>query len=164
MSKGKLERWALIAEIAGGVAVVFSLLLVAYEIRESNREAVLTRSAIEMSAYQSLIEDIFHLNDVLINNPELNSAFRRIHDIDEVLSIEEEGILKTYMMSTYRHGDTAYFHFQKGAIDIERLDSLLKIVIQRLDTTWARNHWETFKYNFHPEYVKYIDSKLEVVE
>jgi hypothetical protein len=117
-----------------------------------------------MSAYQSLIEDIFHLNDVLINNPELNSAFRKNEDSDEVLSVIEEGILKTYMMSNYRHGDTAYFHFQKGAIDNERLDSLLKIVIQRLETPWTRNHWETYKYNFHPEYIKYIDSKLEDLE
>lgn len=35
MSNGKLERWALISEIIGTLAIVFSLLFVAYEVRQN---------------------------------------------------------------------------------------------------------------------------------
>jgi hypothetical protein len=58
MNKDKLQVWALAAEIIGGIAVVVSLGVVAFELNQSNAQAKLNTNALEISAYQSLINSI----------------------------------------------------------------------------------------------------------
>jgi hypothetical protein len=57
-----LQKWALIAEILGAVAVVASLGFVGYQLQQSNEQTALNTRALELAAYQQLIERISEFN------------------------------------------------------------------------------------------------------
>ena len=71
MNKDKLQVWALAAEIIGGIAVVVSLAVVAFELNQSNAQAELNTNALEISAYQSLINSIIDQNTLIASDPQL---------------------------------------------------------------------------------------------
>lgn len=50
MNENNLKIWALGAEIVGGIAVILSLGVVAYELNQSNVQAELNTNALEISA------------------------------------------------------------------------------------------------------------------
>ena len=64
MSDDRLQRWALVAEIVAGVAVVASLIAVAYELRQSTDQSALNTSALEIATYQDLTKNISDLKNL----------------------------------------------------------------------------------------------------
>ena len=64
----KLEKWALIAEIIGAVAIVVSLIFVGLEIRNGADQTRLNTQALQMSAYQELIGEVNTLSRFYIQN------------------------------------------------------------------------------------------------
>ncbi len=70
----KLQKWALLAEILGGIAVVVSLIFVGYQVQQSNEQAALNTSALRLAAYQQLIEGISEFNIQTLQNAELRAA------------------------------------------------------------------------------------------
>ena len=160
MSSRNLERWALVAEIIGGVAIVVSLGIVAFELDQGNEQAAHNTSALEIASYQDLMANITTLNDMVIANPLQLSAVGKSMNDPESLSVEERTVAYIYYMSVFRHGDMAYFQFERGAIDLPRLESALFIVTERLRVPFVHEFWESQKQLFVPEYREFIDSTL----
>ena len=160
MSDSKLQRWALMAEIIGGIAIVVSLVFVGYEIRGSTKEAELNRRAVEVSAYQQLIQSIFDLNDDVVHDPSFADSYRRSWN-GETLEPTEQMRLSEWFMNHFRHGDMAYFQFQNGIIDQERLRSSVNVIVVRIsEITIAKLLWEERKHFFSKEYTDYLDKLL----
>ena len=74
MNSEKLQKWALIAEVIGGLAVVITLGIVAFELNQSTKQQELNTSALEITAYQELINSIIDINTLVITVPELRRA------------------------------------------------------------------------------------------
>ena len=55
MNDNLLRKWALVAEILGGAAVVLSLIFVGFQIRQSSLQTEQNTVALEVSAYQNLV-------------------------------------------------------------------------------------------------------------
>jgi hypothetical protein len=162
LSNDRLQRWALAAEIVGGLAVVISLAVVAFELNQSTNQAELNTNALEISAYQDLVAGISDLNSVVIEDPEFARIMGLAQAGSKELTQEEIRRFSTHSMNVFRHGDMAYFQYEKGAIDKERLDSALAIVFSRLtSSSIARERWETSKANFVNSYVNYIESSIK---
>ena len=161
MSSERLQRWALTAEIIGGVAIVVSLIFVGYEVRQSTKEAALNRSAIETATYQGLMENIAALNEPAIRDPGFADIWGKLRN-KEALTIQEEIRMSAYAGVTFRHGDMAFFQYQKGVIDEDRLKSALKIVINRINNyPYFREDWDRVKYErFDNDYADYVDAQL----
>lgn len=158
MDKDKLQILALGAEIVGGVAVILSLGVVAYELNQSNVQAQLNTNALEISAYQSLINSIIDQNSLIASDPELAAIRLKSSSNPEELSPEERTRINSYFMSLIRHGDMAYFQYERGAIDQQRLDSVLTILSLVLSNPVGRIRWENAKPNFSKDYVQYLDA------
>ncbi len=125
MPSTNLERWALIAEIVGGIAIVVSLGVVAFEINRGTEQTALNTSALEIASYQDLITNISNLNEMAISSPLLLNAIPKSLTNPEDLTETEMIAVSIYYMSLFRHGDMAYFQYQRGAINRERLDSAM---------------------------------------
>ena len=63
-------------------------------------------------------------------------------------------------MTVFRHGDMAFFQYQRGTIDEVRFQSALRIVTNVLPRTYVKNLWNRVKYHFVPEYRLYLDQFL----
>ncbi len=127
----KLQKWALIAEILGAVAVVVSLGFVGYQLQQSNEQAALNTRVLELAAYQQLIVGISEFNLTTIQSPDLRVVREKLESGAE-LSADEASILNAFLYLAYRHGDLAYLQYQQRMIDEERLRSGLGLLINYL--------------------------------
>jgi hypothetical protein len=158
MDKNKLQVWALTAEIVGGIAVVVSLAVVAFELNQGNVQSELNTNALEISAYQSLINSIIDQNTLIASDSELAAIRLKTARAPEDLTPEELTRISSYYMSLIRHGDMAYFQYERGAIDQERLNSVLAILSLVLDNPIGRRRWDNAKSDFSVSYVEYLEN------
>ena len=158
MNRDNLQVWALAAEIVGGIAVVVSLAIVAFELNQSNVQAELNTNALEISAYQSLINSIIDQNTLIASDSELATIRLKSARAPEELTPEELTRISSYYMSLIRHGDMAYFQYERGAIDQARLNSVLAILSLVLDNPIGRRRWEFAKSDFSISYVEYLEN------
>jgi hypothetical protein len=146
------QRWKDIFEGIGFLAIIGSLIFVGIESRNSTRQAALTTQALEITAYQELMTNIEELNLLALQDDNAASALARIWN--EPSDSEQFGDRRVLFLF-FRHGDMAYFMYERGAINEDRLRSALWPI--PLQTPLAREFWEQNKFIFTPEYQDYID-------
>ena len=159
----KLQKWALLAEILGGIAVVVSLIFVGYQVQQSNEQAALNTSALRLAAYGQLIEGISEFNIQTLQNAELRAARIKLEagtKIDE-LNPEEQQIINAFLYLAYRNGDLAYMQYSQGIIGEERLLSGMGLLVDYLAFPTVRAHWNRQKEGFVRDYQNYIDQLVE---
>lgn len=132
MNNEQLQKWSAIAEITAAVAVVISLIVVAYELHQSTAQARLNTSAVEIATYQDLTTSIAELNSQAIQDEQLASIFLAASSDNPELTELEQVRFALYLINVFRHGDMAYFQYEQGAIDEARLNSTLAIVAANL--------------------------------
>ncbi len=142
-----------IRETLGALAVVASLVFVGLEIRQNTRSA-------QVSAYQDLIGQISELNTLPFENPEFgrlllgNAVFAgEAGDLTDL----ETAQLNNYLWLLFRHGDMAFYQYERGLLSEERLRSATMPMTTRLIYPYFRDEWERRKANFAPEYQSYVD-------
>jgi hypothetical protein len=149
------EKWKDLLEGIGFVAIIASLIFVGIETRNSTQHAALTTQALEVSAYQDLIDNILDMNMAITQDSEVAALMHKAWRSSEPLSDLEEFRFTRAAFQRLRHGDMAYFQFERGAIDEDRLRSVLRVMNlghPRMKEFWARNQG-----NFVPAYRDYVN-------
>ncbi len=153
-----LERKTIkdIAEAIGFGAIILSLYFVAVETREASEQTRLNTQALEIAAYQGLIDSIASMNELVVGNEEAADVIVGMRDIDPQF-------MDTYRISSayflyFRHGDIAYYMYERNAISEERLQSALRPL--PLYTEAGREQWDRIKVNFVDGYRDYVDEQL----
>ena len=154
-----LQKWALIGEILGAVAVVVSLGFVGYQLQQSNEQAALNTQALERAAYQRLTDGISEFNLTTIQSPELRVARRKVRSGAE-LTTDEASVLSAFLYLAYRNGDLAYLQYQQGIIGEQRLLSGLGLLINNLHIPYVQAHWEVAQVGFVDSYRDYINQLI----
>lgn len=147
------QQWKDLAEAIGFTAVIASLVFVGIETRNSTKQAELTTQALEISAYQALMSNIDDLNKVLLQNPDLAPMMAEIWSGGEEDPKGYQARRAMYIL--FRHGDLAYFMYERGAIDKDRLDSALGPVPVYSEA--GKKFWEQNRQGFSQGYQAYID-------
>ena len=161
MSSTRLQRYALIAEIIGGAAIVVSLIFVGYQVKQSTKEAELNRRALELATYQSLTQNFEGLHDPLVNDHEFATIWEKSINSDLLTAVERRR-LRAFAGRNFRHGDLAFNHFRQGSLNEETLNNFLEIVVARIDAhDVVAEGWENVKHRgFQPDYVAYMDALI----
>ncbi len=161
MKSEQLQKWALVAEVVGALAVVVSLGIVTFELNQSTRQQELNTNALEIAAYQELINIIIEINSNVVSNPDLRMAELGALSNPSSLTEDQRRILSAHYINIIRHGDMAYFQFQRGTLDEFRLRSVLGILIATLSSsTIAYERWDQAKPVLDPSFVAYIENQL----
>jgi hypothetical protein len=129
----KLERWALIAEIASGIAILITLVILVMGVRANTN---VTRAAV----YEGLMSDINQFNLSIIGDPELAVLWQGDRDL-ESLGGEDASRLILLNRVLFRIYEAAYFSFRNGSLgpsQWERFEVTICQVKQRGDPAlWA---------------------------
>lgn len=72
------ERQKDVLASIGLIAVIASLIFVGIETRNGAIQAELNTEALEMTAYQQMIDSINEMNALAIENPQLRNAIRKV--------------------------------------------------------------------------------------
>lgn len=142
----------------GFIAIIASLIFVGIETRNSSRQAFLNTQALEIAAYQELMDNIAEMNILIIQDPEVASFMHKVYSTSEELTELEQFRFSRAAFLRFRHGDMAFFQYQRGVIDEARLRSSLKVL--NLSNPRVRAFWEQVKRNFVGPYGDYIDQLI----
>ena len=152
MANDRLQKWALTAEVIGGIAIVISLLFVGYEVRENSK-----------------IVNSARLHDLSVN---LQAELRWSSEIAEiqVKASEDPGSLTTveafkmgeWLIAAMLARQNEYFQYKKGMLDEEIWHQTRGITRFIVSEPFNRRWWKTFdKSTFTPEYVAFVDGLLD---
>jgi hypothetical protein len=108
--KERLQEYALIAEIVGGIAIVASLLFVGLQISQNNKliEASAMNASNERTDNTSRMGIEYGVSEILL----------KIRN-DEALSLSERARLAVFVETLLRHFETTYFQYSLGLINEE---------------------------------------------
>ena len=149
------QLWKDALESVGIIAIIASLMFVGIETRNSTKQAVLTTQALEISAYQELMTNIEEMNTLTMHSDAAAATMARIWmDPGDLESFREARAIFLLL----RHGDMAFYMFERGAINESRLRSAIAPI--SLGNPLVRNHWEKYKTSFAEEYRVYIDELI----
>ena len=144
-------------EVVGFLAIIGSLIFVGIETKNSSEQTEVNTRALEIAAYQELMSNISEANALSIMSDEAATVFATMRDWPESdLHVHR---VTSALYQQFRHGDIAYFMYERGAIDEDRLRSSLRPIPLYGET--GRSFWEQYKGNFVKAYQQYIDMLLE---
>ena len=151
------KRTSIALEIVSAIAVVLSLIFVAFEIRNSSEQVEQNTQALQVQAYQDLISRIVELNAIGIEEG---------LTIENLLHLENPtkaqiAKLRSFLWILFRHGDMAYFQYEQQAISEERLYSALAPLLGRLSYPAVVSRWEEIEWSFVPSYREFVWEEIE---
>ncbi len=145
-----------LAEAIAFIAIIASLVFVGIESRNSSKQSMLNTQALEITAYQALMSNIDDVNALSLESPIAADAMAKIWSADA--SDAEQFQLDRVLFILFRHGDLAFFMYERGAIDEDRLRSVLAPV--PINTEVGRDFWERNKGAFTENYRNYLDDQI----
>ena len=145
-----------LAEATGFIAIIASLVFVGIESRNSTKQSMLNTQALEITAYQALMSNINDVNALSLESPIAAEAMAKIWS-DEAFDAEQFQ-LERVLYILFRHGDLAFYMYERGAIDEERLRSAIAPV--PINSEVGRDFWERRKGSFTQNYRNYLDDQI----
>lgn len=141
----------------GFLAIIGSLYFVGVETQNSAEQTALNTQAVEIAAYQELTSNISEMNAIGIGDEDAAAIFVQMRD--GVLGDVDAHRLQAAFYNQFRHGDMAYFMYERGVIDEDRLRSTLRPL--PLAGATGIEFWTRNKFVFVERYQQYIDALIE---
>lgn len=151
------QQWKDVLEGVGFLAIIGSLVFVGLETQNSARQTALNTQATEIAAYQALIFNISEMNAIALADEDVAKIMSEMRDGN--LGEPRDLQLASALFMQFRHGDIAYFMYERGVIDEGRLKSTLRPL--PLDGPTGRKFWNAYKFAFVEGYQRYIDTLIE---
>ena len=157
--KKSLQDFALIAEIAGGIAVVLSLLYVGFQIQLNTAER-------RADSIESITSANRELALTYVNNSEAGIAWHKVLDGKE-LTKREVDIMSDSIFAHLMLLEETYSKHQEGYIDDAFLDARLALIESKI--LWSpqlRTVYEDMKQNkiYTKPFITWLEGKLRASE
>ena len=160
----ELQKWALVAEIIGGIAIVLSLIFVGFEIRQSSDETALNTIAIKTNAFYVLSNSISNLNQFRVDNPEFEQIRMKALANDPSLTELEKSRYRGYIQMVFRLSELAHLQYENGIIDEASLRSIvapMRFHFRQSDEAVAA--WQGARVTRRPTFVQYFEDFMKSV-
>ena len=129
------DNWKSIAEFVGIAAIVLSLVMVSYELRQST--AVATAQA------------VFDVNTILdesyrarAQNPELDELVEKGHSNPEALSERERSQFHAWLRADMNITEATWFYVDRGIIPRADFDGFMEAICSRVRSPGGKKYWE----------------------
>ncbi|MBT5218871.1 MAG: hypothetical protein HOI35_10990 [Woeseia sp.] len=154
--KKTLQEYALLAEIIGAFAVVFSLIYVGYQVQTNTAEQ-------RVESVQSITTGYRELALVYVNNEDAGIAWHKVLDGEE-LTKRELDLMSDSIYSHLMTLEEAYDKYREGYINEEFLNARVALMQQKiLLSPQIRNSYESMKIGgiFTRSFVEWLDVELK---
>jgi len=150
------QQWRDLLEAIGFLAIIGSLYFVGVETQNSAKQTALNTQAVEIAAYQELTANISNMNAIGIEDEDAAAILLQMYDGDP--SGVDQHRLQSAFYNQFRHGDMAYFMYERGVIDEDRLRSTLRPL--PLSGPTGIEFWNGHKIAFVERYQQYVDALI----
>jgi hypothetical protein len=142
--------WKQIAELIGIFAVVLSLLLVAFELRQNTAvataQAVFDTNTVHDQSYRTRAQD-----------PELDALIEKGHTEPDNLSERERSQFFAWIRADMNVIEAAWFYHDRGIIPQEDMEGFRDANCSRVVTSGGRQYWASEKQYFSTGFRKAIE-------
>ena len=149
MGRHTLQDWASIAEIAGAVAIVISLIYVGYGLRENTR-------AIEAQTRQAFSAQDMTFFETALDQSVVATALAKLAAGEELTQLEQSQ-LETRAHMNFRIFEHAFYQSQKGTLEEGEWDRYARIVLSKCTSESAQAMWNRRRDIFQPEFRRAVD-------
>jgi len=146
-----LEQWAYLGEIVASAAVVASLIYLAIQVRQSNRQAqAQTRQTMMQLVQQELYK--------VVDDPNIFSLWTK-----DPISTEEKSKLHAWLLAFIRQREFEWIEHENGTIDPGMFQSYAGVTAFVLGTERTRRWWGVHgnTHSLHPGFVSFVNEMLE---
>ena len=150
MNTIRSASWKSIAEFVGIVAIVLSLLMVAYELRQST--AVATSQAV--FDVNTALDEAYRARS---QDSELDELIGRGHEKPDTLSERERSQFYAWLRADMNISEATWFYQDRGIIPREDRDGYKAAVCSRVITPGGKQYWESEGQYFASGFRKSID-------
>jgi hypothetical protein len=147
-----LQKWALVADITSGIAVVVTLVVLILEVR-GNTEALLAGNR------QAIAVRTSELAMTIAGDPELAAIQARF--VGRGVDAETQQAT-SYIVAVLQTVQEAYFLRQEGSLDEATWRTRANFALVQLQSEYGRARWERIKVGgtLVPEFTQWIDAEL----
>ena len=129
------DNWKSIAEFVGIAAIVLSLVMVSYELRQST--AVATAQAI--FDVNTIFDESYRAR---AQNPELDELIEKGHSNPEALSEREHSQFHAWLRADMNVAEATWFYQDRGIIPEEGFDGFMEAVCSLVGSPGGTKYWE----------------------
>jgi hypothetical protein len=151
----RLEKYALIAEIVGAIAIVVSLLFVGVQMQDTARA---TRSA-TASAASAATSDWYY---VMGSSPQASALFFNFMNDPDALTSEERLQAVFAVHGVLLNFQTSFLLANEGTLDPQIKDTILEAIVVVKDRPGFKYYWEQRRAFFYDEFQQYIEDMMRV--
>ena len=150
----KLEKWALIAEIAGGLAIVVTLVILIIEIR-GNSDAIRAATAAGISERTQTLILAQMSNPAFLEAASREAQGEELSELDESLLNQAQGV-------RMKLAEESFSAFRAGHLDEEVWQTRAETVLDSLARESERRRWAVRRASgwYVQGFVDFIDSGL----
>ncbi len=148
-----IQDWGAIGELVGGVAVVVTLIYLAFQIRQNTR-------AIRLSTSHAVAEDFRNMFGIVAEQTESAEAiFKGTMDPSSISGVEKARYwsFNHYFLYAFQN---AYVQLTEGALDSRHWLGMKRMMIDYTSVPGFREYWPTRKHWFSEEFQHFMDSEI----
>ena len=124
---------AAISEVIGAIAVVISLVYLAFQVRQNTR-------AIRGSTLDAITN---HQQDELRWSAEMAPAWKKVFDgVEDELTFEESWAISEWLHAAFTARQNEYFQYRHGLLDREVWQASENIIRGLVGIEWVRKWWQ----------------------
>jgi len=152
--KARLQEYALIAEIIGGLAVILTLLALLLELGANTR-------ATQAQTAQGVWNNLLQANFEIVRDESQQELFRgalftQLEGINSIENRTARNIFERYMLIY----DNAYYQYRQGTLDEDVFSRFRAPIERRVRLKGFPEYWEARKDGFSLSFREYIDELL----
>ena len=144
------DNWKTIAEFVGIAAIVLSLVMVSYELRQST--AVSTAHAI--FDVNTIFDESYRAR---AQNPVLDELIEKGHSNPEDLSERERSQFRAWLRADMNVAEATWFYQDRGIIPEEGFDGFMEAVCSQMGSPGGTKYWEKEAQFFAAKFRQSID-------
>ena len=147
----KLEKWALIAEIIGGLAVVFSLIYVGFQVTQNTQ-------AIRINTVQQSLSWILNESEHILLYEDLRETMR----VDDLTSLsptdrQQHDVQRLTMLRVFEY---QHFLYAEGQLDDGMWSGLKQRMMDFGSQENLRIVWDERKTWFNPRFREFMEDEI----
>jgi hypothetical protein len=149
----RLEKWALVAEVVSGIAIVVTLVVLIFQIRQGT-------AAVRASTYQDVVDSI----TTTLHERAFDEDVARLWytaDAGEVLEGLDAERFNALAIANMRRFENAYYQYLIGGIEPSQWDGIRRALGTVVTTPGHRRWWPERRALFSEDFQMLVDDILD---
>jgi len=152
-----LNDWAVIAEIVGGIAVVLSLIFVAFSIKQNT-------DALEVAAWERILDRAEGSSQMLVESADLVRIVVVGESDPNALTAEEYFRFRHFAGMRFGAWESVYGHYELGRIDARTWELWNGYYQDILNLPGYRKVWLEIRQGFDPHFNEILQTEYLVLD